>query len=194
MRKSVRKSGKAARRSAVSRLWYEFLCRILQLAAVLACRIRHTGRRNIPATGGVLLVSNHQSYLDPPFVGIGCPRQMNYLARQSLFKFAPFSWLIESLDVIPLDREGIGVSGMKESLRRLKRGEMLVIFPEGRPLARRADRAIYAWLHGPGRPLGRVDSSGGHRRGVSGVAAQPHTSPFAQSPMSITAGRSHRPK
>lgn len=56
---------------------------------------------------------------------------MNYLARHTLFGFAPFRWLIRSLDAIPIDRDGIGLSGIKESLRRLKRGEMVLVFPEG---------------------------------------------------------------
>jgi 1-acyl-sn-glycerol-3-phosphate acyltransferase len=40
--------------------------------------------------------------------------------------------LIESLDAIPIDRDGTGLGGLKETLRRLKRGEMVLIFPEGR--------------------------------------------------------------
>jgi len=120
-----------SKRSILSRLWYELLCRLLQLIAVLAYGIRFSGRENIPATGGVLVVSNHQSHLDPPMVGIGSPRRLNFLARESLFHFAPFRKLLQSLEVIPLDMEGKGISGMKESLRRLKRGEPLMIFPEG---------------------------------------------------------------
>ena len=108
-----------------------FLHRSLQLLAVVVYRVRYSGRQNIPAFGGVLVVSNHQSHLDPPLVGIGCPRPMNYLARDTLFRFAPFRWLIGSVDAIPIDREGIGLGGIKESLRRLKRGEMVLIFPEG---------------------------------------------------------------
>jgi 1-acyl-sn-glycerol-3-phosphate acyltransferase len=53
------------------------------------------------------------------------------LARDTLFGFAPFRWLINSLDAIPIDREGSGLSGLKETLRRLKRGEMVLLFPEG---------------------------------------------------------------
>ncbi len=101
------------------------------LAAILAYRVRHTGKQNIPAEGGVLVVSNHQSHFDPPMIGIGCPRHMNFLARDTLFRFAPFRWLIRSLDAIPIDREGLGLSGIKESLKRLKRGEIVLIFPEG---------------------------------------------------------------
>ena len=112
-------------------LWYGFLKSLLQLGGVVFYGIRHAGRENIPASGGVLVVSNHQSHFDPPMVGIGCPRRMNYLARDTLFRFAPFRWLIHSVDAIPIDRDGIGLQGLKESLRRLKRGEMLLIFPEG---------------------------------------------------------------
>ena len=118
-------------RSFLSRVWYDFLNRALQLLAVAVYRVRYSGRQNIPAYGGVLVVSNHQSHFDPPLVGIGCPRPMNYLARDTLFRFAPFRWLIGSVDAIPIDREGIGLGGIKESLRRLKRGEMVLIFPEG---------------------------------------------------------------
>ena len=75
---------------------------------MLVFGVRYTGQKNIPAEGGVLVVSNHQSHLDPPLVGLGCRRHMNYLARETLFGFAPFRWLIKSLNAIPIDREGLG--------------------------------------------------------------------------------------
>ena len=56
---------------------------------------------------------------------------MNYLARETLFRFVPFGRFIYSVGAIPLDREGVGLSGIKESLKRLKKGEMLLVFPEG---------------------------------------------------------------
>jgi 1-acyl-sn-glycerol-3-phosphate acyltransferase len=133
-----------AERSLPSRLWYKLLRRLAQLVAVTAYRVRHSGTENIPRTGPVLVVSNHQSHFDPPLVGIGCPRRMNYLARDTLFGFPPFRWLIHSLDAIPIDREGLGLSGFKEALRRLKRGEMVLVFPEG---TRSRDGAV-----GPFRP------------------------------------------
>ena len=89
------------------------------------------GRHHIPASGPVLVCANHQSYFDPVMVGLTCNRRLNYLARKSLFRFGPFRWLIEALGAIPIDREGVGLSGMKESLRRIKEGEMILIFPEG---------------------------------------------------------------
>ena len=120
-----------SKRSLLSRLWYELIKRTLQLASLLTYRVCYSGWHNIPTEGGVLVVSNHQSHLDPPLVGIGCPRLMNYLARDSLFHFSPIGWFIHSINAIPIDREGIGLAGIKEALRRLKRGEMVLIFPEG---------------------------------------------------------------
>jgi 1-acyl-sn-glycerol-3-phosphate acyltransferase len=118
-------------RPLLSRLWYESLRLVVFWIALLAFGVRHWGQKNIPGTGGVLVVANHQSNLDPPLVGMACRRRMNYLARDTLFSFAPFGWLIKSLDAIPIDREGFGLAGIKEALRRLKRGEMVLVFPEG---------------------------------------------------------------
>ena len=118
-------------RSLPKRLWYDFLRVVCRIAAVVTFGIRCEGRQYIPPSGPALVLSNHQSHLDPVLVGLACDRRLNYLARQTLFRFAPFRWLINSLDAIPIDREGLGLAGLKETLRRLKRGEMVLIFPEG---------------------------------------------------------------
>jgi 1-acyl-sn-glycerol-3-phosphate acyltransferase len=118
-------------RPLYSRLWYDNLQVLCRLAGVVVFRTRWHGRWNIPPEGGGLVLSNHQSHLDPVLVGMAFNRRLNYLARDSLFGFAPFRWLINSLDAIPIDREGLGMSGLKETLRRLKRQELVLIFPEG---------------------------------------------------------------
>lgn len=120
-----------AQRSLSKRFWYEFLRVLCRVLAVAVFRIRVFGREHVPASGGVLVVSNHQSHLDPILVGLACDRRLNYVARDTLFRFAPFAWLMMSLDAIPIHREGTGLGGLKESLRRLKDEEMLLIFPEG---------------------------------------------------------------
>ncbi|HEX3871071.1 MAG TPA: lysophospholipid acyltransferase family protein [Pirellulales bacterium] len=121
-----------AQRSLVKRLWYDSLRFILRLAGVALFQLRCEGRHHIPAEGAVLVLSNHQSHLDPPLVGSMCDRRLNFLARETLFRFPPLRWLIQSCNAIPLDREGLGLSGVKETLRRLKAGEMVLLFPEGR--------------------------------------------------------------
>jgi 1-acyl-sn-glycerol-3-phosphate acyltransferase len=120
-----------AQRSLAKTLWYNGLQALARLAAVLLLRVRVYGRRHAPRSGGLLVCANHQSHLDPVLVGLALDRRLNYLARDTLFGFAPFRWLIQSLDAIPIDREGLGLAGIKETLRRLKRGEAVLIFPEG---------------------------------------------------------------
>jgi 1-acyl-sn-glycerol-3-phosphate acyltransferase len=120
-----------SQRSLLSRFWYEFLRLIVKNIAVSVFHVRYSGVKNIPSQGGVLVVSNHQSHFDPPLIGLGSSRRLNYLARDTLFRYAPFRWLIKSLDAIPIDREGIGLAGIKQSLKRLKQGEIVLIFPEG---------------------------------------------------------------
>lgn len=118
-------------RSWAKRLWYGFVHFFCRLLATLFFQIRVSGRECIPSEGGVMVLSNHQSHFDPALIGLACDRRLNYLARETLFGFAPFRWLIESLDAIPIDREGLGLAGLKETLRRLRRGELVLIFPEG---------------------------------------------------------------
>jgi len=118
-------------RKYVNRCWYEFSRFVVRAAAALFFRIRYSGSEQIPQTGPVLIVSNHQSHLDPPLIGAGVPRTMSYLARQSLFRSRLFSGLIRSYGAIPLDLDGNPLPGLKESLRRLKSGDALLIFPEG---------------------------------------------------------------
>lgn len=120
-----------ADRSLAKQLWYKYLHVTCRLTFTGLFHFRCTGRENEPAAGGALVLSNHQSMFDPVLVGATLERRLNYMARETLFAFAPFRWLIQSLDAIPIDREGLGLSGLKETLRRVKRGEMVLIFPEG---------------------------------------------------------------
>lgn len=94
-------------------------------------RIRAHGRENYPSTGGGLICSNHQSHYDPVVVGLTCDRRMNYVARKTLFDSLLVRGIISFLDAIPLERDGNGLGGIKETLKRLKRGELVLIFPEG---------------------------------------------------------------
>jgi 1-acyl-sn-glycerol-3-phosphate acyltransferase len=94
-------------------------------------QVRCLGHQHVPSEGGVLICSNHQSYLDPVLVGLGFRRHCNYMARDTLFRVGPFGRLISFVNAIPIDREGGGIRGLKETLKRLKHGEMVLIFPEG---------------------------------------------------------------
>jgi 1-acyl-sn-glycerol-3-phosphate acyltransferase len=92
-------------------------------------RYRFAGRQNVPLEGPVLIVANHQSNLDPVLIGLACPRQLKFFARVGLF-FWPFSWWIRALGAVPIDRTK-AIGGMKTTLKLLKQGEAVVVFPEG---------------------------------------------------------------
>jgi len=85
----------------------------------------------VPRTGGVILASNHSSFLDPPLVGSALPRAINYLARESLFRFPGIGALLRSWNSVPVDRDGGGASGLREILNRLLAGGGIILFPEG---------------------------------------------------------------
>lgn len=121
---------RTAARHWAQQLLYNFLRVCARIVAVGFYRIRVFGRENWPADGGALVCSNHQGFLDPPLVGLCCDRQLNFLAKKSLFRF-PLKWFIELLNAIPVNRAGTGLDGLKETLKRLRRGEMVLIFPEG---------------------------------------------------------------
>jgi 1-acyl-sn-glycerol-3-phosphate acyltransferase len=118
-------------RSFAQRLGYDALRVAARLVAVWLFGLRVQGREHWPESGGGLICANHQSHFDPPLVGLTCPRRMNYLARDTLFNVPGLKQLIQFLDAIPIDREGGGLAGLKETLRRLKAGELVLIFPEG---------------------------------------------------------------
>jgi 1-acyl-sn-glycerol-3-phosphate acyltransferase len=85
----------------------------------------------VPLTGPVILASNHASILDPPLVGAPVRRAINYLARESLFRFPVVGWVLRSWNSVPVDRDGGGASGLRAILDRLLAGGAIILFPEG---------------------------------------------------------------
>lgn len=118
-------------RSIFQRAWYRLVQFSLRVGALCLFRLRLVNVAAMPATGPVVVLANHGSHLDPPLVGVAIGRRLNFLARQSLFDNWLFGGLIRSLDAIPINRDGPGLAGLRETLRRLKRGEPVVVFPEG---------------------------------------------------------------
>jgi 1-acyl-sn-glycerol-3-phosphate acyltransferase len=118
-------------KSSIPWLWYELCKGVVSLVGSVVWRTRYFGRENIPAEGAAMIVCNHQSHLDPPLVSVGCPRQIYIMARKTLFDNPVFGRLIRSIHAVPIDRDGVGAAGIKECLKLLKRGEILLIFPEG---------------------------------------------------------------
>lgn len=92
---------------------------------------RFEGREFMPTTGPVLLISNHQSFLDPLIVGCAVRRHLCFLARKTLFRNRYFGALIQHLHAVPVDQEGVAKDGLKTILEQLKKNRAVLVFPEG---------------------------------------------------------------
>ena len=91
-------------------------------------RVLHNDR--VPQTGGLILASNHVSYLDPFYMVCSVDRLVIALARESAYKFPPLAWLLHSWGVIPVDQSGSG-RGLKTFFPRLRAGDAVMMYPEG---------------------------------------------------------------
>jgi 1-acyl-sn-glycerol-3-phosphate acyltransferase len=92
-------------------------------------RVYHPER--VPMTGSVILAANHESFLDPPLVGSGLKREINYLARKSLFRYPVLGSILRKVNAVPVDRDGGGAAGLKAIMDRLHAGGAIILFPEG---------------------------------------------------------------
>lgn len=118
------------RRSLPKLLWYRFAQFGLSVLGLVLFGVKRRGVNNVPTRGPVVLLANHQSHLDPAIIGCYCRRPLGYLARDTLFSGFLGS-LIRSFDAIPIDRDGSGLAGIRATLKRLKSGDAILMFPEG---------------------------------------------------------------
>ena len=99
-------------------------------AFTLGWGFRRGGYRHCPPTGPLLIVSNHQSFIDPVFIGLAASRPLTYLARSSLFKTRVGAAVIRAWGAVPIDR-GYGREGLQAVFDELDRGKAVLMFPEG---------------------------------------------------------------
>jgi 1-acyl-sn-glycerol-3-phosphate acyltransferase len=108
------------------------ICRLIsQLLFIFVFRGRAFGTRRVPGAGGVLLVSNHQSFFDPALATLALPRECHYMARDTLFAIRWLRPIMAYLNAFPVKRDTADVGAIKETLRRLKAGKLVLAFPEG---------------------------------------------------------------
>lgn len=101
----------------------------LIIKVYLGYRVKY--RENFPAEGPFIIASNHLSFLDPALVGNALRRRVSFLAREDLFKNRIFNLWGRAVGAIPVKRGRFDLSAMKGSLQRLKKGEVVALFPEG---------------------------------------------------------------
>ena len=116
------------------------------MAMFLAYRLRAYGQWNVPAQGPVLLLCNHQSYLDLLALGSALPhRHFHPMARRTLFRNRWFGGLIRGLNAFEVDQERGDIRAIRRAIELLKAGYVVLLFPEG---SRTPDGAVHRLQEG----------------------------------------------
>lgn len=113
--------------------------------ARLVWRLQVTGAERMPA-GPVIVVANHESMLDPFFLGAAFRRPLRFVTKGELFVF-PFSWLLERLGGIRLVRGRGDLAALARAEQALRDGDVVMLFPQGTTIP----RDERPWLRGAAR-------------------------------------------
>jgi 1-acyl-sn-glycerol-3-phosphate acyltransferase len=99
---------------------------------VLGLKLDVRGGEHVPLTGGAVLASNHVSYLDFIFAGLGAHasrRYVRFMAKESIWRNPVAGPLMRGMKHIPVDREA-GAESFRVALEAARSGEIVGIFPE----------------------------------------------------------------
>lgn len=157
---------------------YLFVRTLARGIARLFFRLEVRGRENIPPLNQPLLIcSNHASFLDPPV--IGCVFDTIYFfARRTLFDHPFMAWLLPRMNTIPIDRDRPDLSGLRTTLRIVKAGHPILLFPEGTRSATGelgpAQRGVGLFIAKTGAPVLPVRIEGSHQAWPRGGRPRPH--------------------
>lgn len=110
---------------------YQLIRAVLYIFFKVFNRLEVVGSENIPLNGGAIVAANHVSYLDPPVLGVALKRRPTYIAKEGLFRIPFIGTIIVRGCCFPVKRDKPQPSVIKEAVSRLKKGGVLVLFPEG---------------------------------------------------------------
>ncbi len=111
---------------------YQFSTRLFKLFLLIWNRLRICEAEHIPDKGGVLFASNHASFLDPPVVGVGYRgRPIHFMARDTLWNSMFGTWWMTRVGCIPVSRGTGDLKALKITIKMLKEGKAVSMFPEG---------------------------------------------------------------
>jgi 1-acyl-sn-glycerol-3-phosphate acyltransferase len=89
------------------------------------------GRDAVPPKGPLIVVSNHLSNADPPFLVASIPRNLHFLGKRELFANPLASAALRAVGVHPMNRSGVDIDALRWNLNLLKDDQAVVLFPEG---------------------------------------------------------------
>ena len=112
--------------------WWSILVRLLGWMFIVVYGYRRHGVDNIPKTGPLLIVSNHQSHFDSPLVGsLVLDRPFQSIAKDTLFSSRLLTFFMRGFGVISIKRGESDTTAIRGAIAELKRGGSVMLFPEG---------------------------------------------------------------
>jgi glycerol-3-phosphate dehydrogenase (NAD(P)+) len=122
-----------AREHGVNRGLYYLARAIIVPALLVWLRLSRHGREHARVDGGLIVASNHRSFLDPFAIGALLPwrRRIQFVAKVELFEKRWLGWILSRLGAFPIRRGQSDEAAMETARRAVERGGTVVIFPEG---------------------------------------------------------------
>lgn len=112
--------------------FYNFVIKVLKCFSKTFFKYKVIGAENIPNEGNIVIAANHKSNLDPIFIASAIEnREVAAIAKKELFNIKPLGYILNKLNVIPINRDKPDISTIKNILKAIKDGYVLGIFPEG---------------------------------------------------------------
>jgi 1-acyl-sn-glycerol-3-phosphate acyltransferase len=117
-------------KAKVNRLYW-FCHGLINVYMYTLCRLKLSGTKYIPRDGGLIIASNHIAGADPFLLGSTVPRELWFMAKKELFEVPIQGKFIAKVNAYPVDRFGFDLEVIKTSIKYLKEGKALIMFPEG---------------------------------------------------------------
>lgn len=115
----------------LSRLFYVIVRSVVVAWCKVWLGLHVVGRENLPRTGPYVLAPTHRSNLDIPVAAAVSSRRLRYMGKDTLWKYRPVGLVLSALGGFPVVRGSADLEALKRCVDVLRRGEPLVLFPEG---------------------------------------------------------------
>jgi 1-acyl-sn-glycerol-3-phosphate acyltransferase len=112
-------------------MFYSIVRAIAWIILKIFWRMEIRGIENLPESGGLIITSNHVSYLDPAVLVASLNRKIYFIAKKEVFKNTFISFLLKNMNAFSVDRDNVDMFAFKKAMNILREEKVLGIFPEG---------------------------------------------------------------
>ena len=112
-------------------MFYYVVKAICWLILKIFWRMEIIGIENLPQSGGLIIASNHVSYLDPAVLVVSLNKKIYFLTKKEVFKNTFVSFILKNLNAFSVDRRNVDMLAFKKAINILREEKVLGIFPEG---------------------------------------------------------------